>query len=115
MHCNQLDIVKNSGCNKAITALKTELKYFTNNESPVFICSSDAEKAFNRINHNNFLTVLINQSVPKILLLFYKWISSLSFCVLRNNLLSCTCNISSGLLQGNILPPKLFNDYMDEL
>ena len=28
---------------------------------------------------------------------------------------SCACNISSGLLQGNILSPKFFNAYMDEL
>ena len=48
-------------------------------------------------------------------MLFYKWISSLSFCVLWNNILSCACKISSGLLQGNILSPKFFNAYMDDL
>ena len=108
--------MKHDRCNKAILTLKTLLTYFNNNESPVFICSLDAEKAFDRINHYNFLTVLINRGVPKnIVMLFYKWISSLSFCVLWNNILSCACKISSGLLQGNILSPKFFNDYMNEL
>ena len=82
----------------------------------VFICSLDVEKAFNRINHHNFLTVLINRVVSRnFVILFYKWISSLSFCVLWNNILSCTCNISSDLLQGNILSSKFFNAYMDKL
>ena len=35
--------------------------------------------------------------------------------MLWNNILFHTCNISSGLLQGNILSPKLFNAYIDEL
>ena len=76
----------------------------------------DVEKVFDCINHYNFLIVLINRGVPKnIVMLFYKWISSLSFCVLWNNILSCACNISPGLLQNNILSPKFFNAYMDEL
>ena len=57
--------------------------------------------------------VFINRGVPKnIVMLFYKWISSLSFCVLWNNILSSACNISSDLLQGNILSPKFFNAYI---
>ena len=75
--------MKHGGCSKAILALKIVLTYFNNNESPVFICSLDAEKAFDRINHYNFLTVLINRGVPNnIVMLFYKWITLLSFCVL---------------------------------
>ena len=57
--------MKHGGCNKVILALKTVLAYFTNDESPVFICSLHAEKAFDRINHYNFLTILINRGVPK--------------------------------------------------
>ena len=79
-HCNQLGFVKHGGCNKAILALKTVLTYFNNNESPVFICSLDAEKAFDRVNHYNFLLVLIKRGVPKsIAMLFFNWFSS-SFC-----------------------------------
>ena len=66
-----------------ILSLKTVLTYFNSNESPVFICSLDVEKDFDRINHYNFLKVLINRGVPiNIVMLFYKRISSLSFCVL---------------------------------
>ena len=108
--------MKNGGCNKVILALKTVLTYVTNNVSPAFICSLDAEQVFDLINYYNFLTVLINRCVIKnIVILLCKWISSLSFCVLENNILSCNCNISSGLLQGNTLSHKFFNVYMDEL
>ena len=62
--------MKHGGCNKAILALKTVLPYFTDNESPVFICSLDAEKAFDHINHYNFFTVLINQCVLKNIFMF---------------------------------------------
>ena len=50
-------------------------------------------------------------------MLFYKWISSLSFCVLWNNIyyLVFVINISSGLLQDNILSPKCFIAYTDDL
>ena len=103
-------------CNEAILALKTVLTYFNNNESPVFICSLYAEKASNRVNRYNFLTVLINRGIFKnIVTLFYRWISSLSFCLFLNNVLSCTYNFSSGLLHGNILSPEFFNVYMDQL
>ena len=115
-HYNQLGFVKHGGCNKVILALKIVLTYFTNNQSPVSICSFDAVKAFDCIKCYNFLIVFVHRGVPKnINLLFYKWISSLSFCVLWNQILSCTCNISSGFSQGNILSPKYFNTYMDEL
>ena len=88
-HCNQLGSVKHGGCSEAILALKTVLTYFNNYESSVFICSLDAEKAFDRINHYNFRTVLINRDVPKnIVMLFYKWISSISFCLFWNNLIN---------------------------
>ena len=70
-HCNQLGFVKHGGCNKGILALKTVLTYFNNNESPVFISSLDAKKAIDRINHYNFLTVLINRGVPKIMLCYF--------------------------------------------
>ena len=54
-----LDTDKTFNSNKAILALKTVLTYFNNNESPVFICSLDTDKTFSRINHYNFLTVLL--------------------------------------------------------
>ena len=57
--------MKHGGCNKAILALITVLTYINNNESHVFICLLDAEKAFDYINHSNFHTILINRGVPK--------------------------------------------------
>ena len=63
-----------------------------------------------------FLQFLLIEVFHKnIVMLFYKWISSLLFCVHWNNILSCDCNISTGLFHGNIMSFKIFNAFMDVL
>ena len=61
----QLGFVKHDGCSKAILALKTVQIYFYNNESPAFICSLVASKAFDRNDIYKFPTFLINRSIPE--------------------------------------------------
>ena len=60
-----------SNRSKAILALKIVLTYFTNNESPVFVCSLEVKKAFDRINHYNFLQFLLIEVLLKILLCYF--------------------------------------------
>ena len=115
-HCNQLGFVHGGGCSRAIFSLRTVIQYFLNCRSPVFLCALDAEKAFDRVNHYGLLNVLISRGVPKLfILLFYSWFSTMSFCVRWGNALSYNYCIFSGVLQGNLLSPKFFNVYINNL
>ena len=97
-HCNQLGFVRHGGSNKAILVLKTVVNYFLNNNSPVFICSLDAEKAFDRINHYGMLSRLIDCKIPKVfIMLFHAWFTSINFRVRWNCTLSYSVNFLSEL------------------
>jgi hypothetical protein len=115
-HNNQLGFVSGGGCSRAICALKTVIQYFLENKSSIFLCALDAEKAFDRINHFGLLTELIKRGVNKLfVLLLLSWFSSMSFCVRWGGVISCMCHIQSGVLQGNLLSPKFFNVYINNL
>ena len=115
-HFNQFGFVHHGECNKAILALKTVVNYFLNNSSPVFICSLDAEKAFDRINYYSMLSRLIDCKIPKVFIMFFHaWFTSFNFRVCLNCTLSYSVNILSGLLQGNLLSLKIFIVFMDKL
>jgi hypothetical protein len=80
------------------------------------MCSLDAEKAFDRVNHYGLLSILIDRGIPKaIILLLFNWFSSMSFSVMWGTSLSLLHNAQSGLLQGNLLSPKFFCVYVDSL
>ena len=69
VHSNHLGFVRESGCNRASFALKTIIQYFLCNSSPVFLCSLDAEKAFDMVNHSGLLNLIIKREKPKIFIL----------------------------------------------
>jgi hypothetical protein len=111
-----MGFVEGGGCDKAIFAVRSVVNYFLKHDSPVFICSLDAEKAFDRVNHYGLLSVLIDRGLPKhLILLLHKWFSSMSFSVLWGNNMSSLHSVLSGLLQGNLLSPKFFSVYVDSL
>jgi hypothetical protein len=115
-HDNQLGFVKGGGCSRAICALRTTLQYFLNYKSPIYICTLDAEKAFDRVNHFGLLSELIKRGVCKMfILLLQNWFSSIQFCVCWGSVLSCVYNIHSGVLQGSLLSPKFFNVFINSL
>ena len=115
-HSNQFGFIEHGGCDKALFSVRAVVNYFLKHDSPIFMCSLDAEKAFDRVNHYGLLSILIDRGVPKaLILLFYKWYSSMSFCVQWGGCLSTLHVILSGLLQGNLLSPKFFCVYVDTL
>jgi Reverse transcriptase (RNA-dependent DNA polymerase) len=82
----------------------------------VFLGALDASKAFDRINHTKLFDKLMKRNVPLCLIITLScWYEKLFSCVRWNGVFSAFFKVSCGVRQGGILPPTLFNIYVDEL
>ena len=96
--------------------LKQVIEYYTSLSSPVFICFLDASKAFNKVNHWQLFSKLIDRNVPHLIVrILVRWYTQQSFVVQWCGVLSQHFTVSNGVRQGGILSPILFNLYMDKL
>jgi hypothetical protein len=115
-HPNQFGFVPEGGCNKALFAFNRTVDYFNSNGSNVYICSLDACKAFDRVNHYSLLACMLRRGVPRMLVnVFMSWYNKLSGQVRWENQLSKSFDIHSGLPQGSLLSPKFYNFVMDDI
>ena len=111
----QFGFKKNVSCTSAIFALRQVTDYFTNRYSNVYIASLDASKAFDRVNHFKLFTTLIQKGLPKCFVyVLYEWYTKLFVVVRWNDWDSAPLKICSGVRQGEILSPVLFNLYANE-
>ena len=55
----------------AIFALKQTVDLYRNQDTPVYMCFIDAEKAFDRVNHSTLANKLINRNVPFHIVIFF--------------------------------------------
>jgi Reverse transcriptase (RNA-dependent DNA polymerase) len=70
----------------------------------------DLKKSFDRVNHFILLTSLIRAGMPKwVILVFVNRYSCLSFEVKWNGVLSRSFVVQSGVHQGGVISPALFN------
>ena len=112
----QFGFKKHLSCSHAIFVLKQTIQYFNDNNSNVFLASLDASKAFDRVNHFKLFSILVKMNVPKIFIsLIVNWYSKLTAMVKWDDHLSDSFAIRSGVRQGGILSPLLFNCYVNSL
>ena len=112
----QFGFKRNLGCSTAIHVLKTVINYFTDNLSNVYIATLDASKAFDKLNHHKLFAMMIDKQVPITLIdIIVNWYSKLFICVRWNNIDSTLVHITSGVRQGGVLSPLLFNFYINQL
>ena len=110
----QFGFQKGVGCNSAIFALRQVIEYFNNRGSNVYVASLDATKAFDRVNHYQMFAILFRANLPGFLIkTLINWYSKLAASVKWNNSMSGTFRICSGVRQGGILSPALFNIYVN--
>ena len=99
-----------------IFTVKSILKYYTRQNSPVYTCFLDASKAFDRINHWTLFRKLIDCQVPLLIVrILIFWYQMQLVCIKWGTAVSQYFRISNGVRQGGILSPKLFALYMNGL
>ncbi len=104
------------GCSDAIFTLRTVCEYFNNRGSNVYIASLDASKAFDKVDHNKLFSLLIQRNVPTCFInVIRDWYDKLYAVVRWNDALSSSFHIKSGVRQGGVLSPILFNFYINDL
>ena len=96
--------------------VKSLVKYYTDQTTPVYACLLDASKAFDRVNPWTLFAKLIDAHAPLVIvrvLLF--WYQMQQICIKRGKYCSNYFIICNGVRQGGILSPKLFTLYVNQL
>lgn len=111
---------RNMGCNMTSYLLHESIYYTKENNSKLYVCFLDAQKAFDKVWHEGLFLKLFEMGVDlylwQILGSFHNHLSSyVLFCEFK----SVEFNISRGTRQGGVLSPFLFlcfiNDLLNEL
>ena len=112
----QFGFKKHLGCSNAIFVLRQVVEHFNKRGSSVYIASLDASKGFDRINHYKMFSLLYKSSLPTVFInIIVEWYSKLTSVVRWNHNDSLTFEVTSGVRQGGILSPILFNFYVNSL
>jgi exonuclease III len=107
---------KKVGCADAIFTLRYVVDHFTARGSMVYAAALDISKAFDTVNHRQLMTKLSQVGIPNwITNLISNWYSKLHVAVRWNGCLSEYFKVNSGVRQGSILSPALFNLYINQL
>ena len=84
--------------------------------SKVYSCFLDASKAFDRVNHEVLLKLLLKRQIPcPILWFLFAWYRDQLLTVRWKSSLSLSFGVSNGVRQGGVLSPILLTIYIDEL
>ena len=107
---------KSVGCADAVFTLRYVVEYFTSRGSMVYAAALDISKAFDTVHHDTLMSKLLQAGIPCwITNLLSNWYSKLHVAVRWNGCLSHFFQVSSGVRQGSILSPALFNMYINQL
>ena len=100
----------------ALYVLNETVDYFTSHGSSVFSCFLDCSKAFDKVPHCGLFKKLIERNIPLCILnILIYWLSNLTSQCRWNSAISESYAITSGVKQGGILSPFLFNVFMNDL
>jgi hypothetical protein len=107
---------KQESCAHAAYTVRETIKLYTKNStSTVFMCSLDAEKAFDRVWWDGLFYKLKPLIPHKIWLLLYKYYGASTFQVTYEGKLGGIESMSCGVKQGGILSPFLFTFFINDL
>ena len=115
-HDHQFGFKKQHATDMCIYTVKSVIKYYTRQSSPVYTCFLDASKAFDRISHWTLFKKLIACNTPVLIVrILMDWYQRQSICVKWGKRTSEHFSIINGVRQGGVLLPQLFAIYMNDL
>jgi hypothetical protein len=104
------------GCSDAIFCIRTVVDYYIENNSSVFAAALDLKKAFDSVNHFKLFASLLKSGIPlPIVNIIHCWYCKLFVRIRWNNSLSCLFSVGSGVRQGSLISPALFNLFINVL
>ena len=96
--------------------LQEVIEYYNNNNSPVFLVTLDATKAFDRVEYCKLFNLLIDRFMcPLYVRLLIYMYTHQKLRVKWNGVCSPMFDVTNGVKQGGILSPLLFCIYVDVL
>jgi len=99
----------------ACSLLNDILCYFKDQGTPVFICTLDAEKCFDKIWHSGLFYKLYDVLPLNHWLLLYRWYGSSAAKIRWQGKLSSSFCVTRGTKQGSILSPIFFNYFINDM
>ena len=96
--------------------VKNLIKYYTNQNAPVYTCLLDASKAFDRVNHWTLFAKLIDTHAPLLIVLFLVWYQMQQVCIKWGKCYSNYFTICNGVRQEwNFVSYAIFTLYVNQL
>ena len=115
-HDQQFGFKSKHSTDMCIFTVKSIIKYYTDQNTPVYTCFLDASKAFDRVNHCTLFRKLITVKAPLLIVrILVYWYQMQEVCIKWGKSTSGYFTISNGVRQGGILSPKLFSLCMNPL
>ena len=96
-----------------IFTVKSVIKYYTKQTSPVFTCFLDAAKAFDRVSHWTMFIKLIQRNMLLVIVRTIAFLYQIQPMFIKWGKLNSTYfKVSNGVRQGGVLSPKHFTIYI---
>ena len=116
-HPLQFGFTSNSSTLHAEFVINETIKHYNNKNSGVYMCSLDAEKAFDSCNWDALFRKLVEEKniPPQVVQVISSLYRNGTAHVHYENNISEEFNISQGVRQGSILSPYLYNVYTELL